>query len=65
MNEITELTIIFSAILGFAIPICTYAGYRLGHFRGYAAARHLWKHGDFIYSQHSNQAHWGADKGEK
>ena len=41
MDELTQLTIVFSVVMLVTLPLCTYAGYRMGYFRGYAAARNL------------------------
>lgn len=72
MDELTQLTIVFSVIMLVTLPLCTYAGYRVGHFRGhfrgYAAARqflHKVMNEPLIYTHQSHQAHWSVEKVEK
>lgn len=36
-----ETTITFSVVMIVTIPVCAWAGYRVGYFRGYVAAQHL------------------------
>lgn len=60
MDELTQLTIVFSVVILVALPLCTYVGYRLGHFRGYVAARHL-----FVSHLTTDIAFWSPNGGRK
>jgi hypothetical protein len=64
-----ETTITFIVIMIIAIPACAWAGYRVGYFRGYVAARHLFAQSlvkSRVIWQHTGVSEpLSASKGEK